>query len=94
VSERSHTAPSAAGFGGLRPLGAFLEQYFPMTNGKPRSLRNQQDFVRRYGIRVIRRGYQAYVDEELEAERLRQSLRDAECARMPRGPGRPRKSAG
>jgi hypothetical protein len=94
VSDRSYTAPPAAGFGGLRPLAAFLNEFFPMKNGKPRSLRNQQDFVRRYGLRVIRRGYQAYVDEELEAQRLRDALRNAETARRPRGPGRPRKPAG
>jgi hypothetical protein len=65
-----------------------------MKNGKPRSERNQQDFVRRYRLQVIRWGHQAYVDPEREAERLRQALREGDLARVvPRGRGRPPKVA-
>lgn len=94
MSERNNAVPPPEGFGGMKPLGPFLDTYFPMPDGTPRSQRNQYDFARRYGIKVIRRGNTNYVDEELEAQRMRDSLHQAEAARVPRGPGRPRKIAG
>jgi len=60
----------------------------PKRNGKPLTRRARNVIIKKHGIRVIRLGNNAFVDEGFEAQRLRDiAQRDI----LPRGPGRPRK---
>ena len=76
------------GFGGLTPIDEFIDRCLPQRNGKPLGRRARQSLVKRCGIRVIRLGRNGFVDEEFEAQRLRDI---AQRDMQPRGPGRPRK---
>ena len=80
--------PTGRGFGGLTPLDEFFERCLPKRNGKPLTRRARNVIIKKHGIRVIRLGNNAFVDEGFEAQRLRDiAQRDI----LPRGPGRPRK---
>jgi len=80
--------PPAEGFGGFTPWPVFVDKHFPMPVGRRRSDRSRRDLARRYGFQLIRIGHHFFVDEKLEAERLREAL--LARGREPRKPGRPR----
>ena len=75
------------GFGGLTPIDEFIDRCLPQRNGKPLGRRARQKIIKRCGIRVIRIGRNGFVEEEFEAQRLREI---AQRDMLPRR-GRPRK---
>jgi hypothetical protein len=80
--------PQRRGFGGLIHWDDFVDKYLPLSNGARRGKRSRQKIARAHGFQLIRLGWNSFVDEEFEAQRLREiSQRDM----LPRGPGRPRK---
>jgi len=82
--------PTSRGFGGLTPLDQFFDRCLLQRNGKPLGRRARQKYIRKYGIKVIWLGRSGFVDEQFEADRLREI---AQRDMLPRGPGRPRKGA-
>jgi hypothetical protein len=76
---------------GLEPLEDFMEDCLPLTNGKPRSKRSEQELVQRYNLPVVKIGHRRFIDPILAAERLREDQLAPGCT-PPRSPGRPRKT--
>ena len=76
------------GFGGLTPIDEFFDRCLSQRNGRPLGRRARQKYIRKYGIKIIWLGRSGFVDEQFEADRLREI---AQRDMLPRGPGRPRK---
>jgi hypothetical protein len=78
-----------AAIGELVDYYPWVDKNLPLVNGKKRSKRSAQALAKRYDFPIVRIGWNAFIDIEKAAERLRQAqLAD----RTPRGPGRPAKS--
>jgi hypothetical protein len=84
----SEASQPSSGFGGLTPWDEFVDKHFPLPDGRKRGRRSRQKIARECGFHLIRIARHNFVDEQYEADRLREiSQRDM----LPRGPGRPRK---